>query len=111
MVASGVGLAIGVVSGIAWGLLSFAVRFFYLNLLLAPVAGLAIGEIVSLSVNRKRSRGLQIIASVAVVISYFVNIAFQGFFPLIPFNPMMLGIDILAIILGIVSAIRPFGFR
>ena len=72
--ASGTALGMSIVSGIGWGLINGLVPFFYLNLLLAAGAGYAIGEVISLSVNRKRGRGLATIAGVALVISYLLSI-------------------------------------
>jgi len=63
-----------IVCGIIWGLINSLIPFFYLNLLLAAGAGYVIGEVVSLSVNRKRGRGLAAIAGAALVISYLVSI-------------------------------------
>ena len=93
--ATGTALGMAIVCGIVWGLIGWTARFFYLNLLLAPGAGYAIGEVTSLSVNRKRGTGLAIVGSLAVVISYLVSI----FFPLwwLSFNLL----DILALALGI----------
>jgi hypothetical protein len=93
--AAGTALGMAIVCGIVWGLIGGTAHFFYLNLLLAPGAGYAIGEVTSLSVNRKRGTGLAIVGSLAVVISYLVSI----FFPLwwLSFNLL----DILALALGI----------
>ncbi len=68
-----------VICGIAWGTVTGLVPFFYLNLLLAPGAGYAIGEVISLSVNRKRGTWLAVIAGIAVAISYIVSLWFVGF--------------------------------
>lgn len=46
--------------------------FIYFNFLLAAAFGFAIGELISLSVNRKRGRSLAIIAGTAVALSYVV---------------------------------------
>jgi uncharacterized ion transporter superfamily protein YfcC len=66
--------------GAIWGLIEWAVRFVYLSLLLAPAVGYAIGEVISLSVNRKRGTPLAVVAGFAVIISYlFSNVRFfQG---------------------------------
>ncbi len=87
-----------IVCGIAWGIVKSFMPFLYLNLLLAPGAGYAIGEVVSLSVNRKRAIGLAVVASLAVVISYLIGI----FFPLWGLRFSLL--DILALALGIFVA-------
>ena len=97
--AIGTGLGMAIVCGIVWGLIAGLVPFFYLNLLLAPGAGYAIGEVTSLSVNRKRGTRLAIIAGLAVVISYLVSI----FFPLWGLRFSLF--DILALALGIFVAV------
>ena len=84
------------------------VPFFYLNLLLAPGVGYAIGELVSLSVNRKRGTGLAVVASVAVVISYLIsNIRFFQGMILFPFSfsPFHLVVVVVALALGIFIAV------
>ena len=72
--AIGTALGMAIACGIVWGLVANLMPFFYLNLILAPAAGYAIGEVVSLSVNRKRGTGLAIVAGIAVVISYLVSL-------------------------------------
>ena len=96
--AVGTGLGMAIVCGIVWGALMGLVPFFYLNLLLAPGAGYAIGEVISLSVNRKRGTGLAIVAGITMVISYLVSILYPWGFPFSPF-------DLLALALGIFVAI------
>ncbi len=74
------------------------VPFFFLNFLLAAGVGYAIGNVISLSVNRKRGAGLATIAGIAVAISYLVSI----------FLPWGFGfrlLDLLAIALGIFVAV------
>lgn len=83
-----------IVCGIAWGMVMRFVPLFYLNLLLALGAGYAIGELVSLSVNRKRGTGLAIIAGNAVVISYLVSFLFQPGFPFGLFSLLALALGI-----------------
>jgi len=87
-----------IVCGIAWGVVGGFVRFFLLNLILAAGAGYAIGEVISLSVNRKRGTGLAVIAGGALVASYLVSI----------FSPWGHGFglfDLLALALGIFVAV------
>ena len=100
--AIGTGLGMAIVCGIVWGVIIGLVPFFYINLLLAPGAGYAIGEVVSLSVNRKRGKGLAAIAGIAVAISYLVNILSFGGLPFGLFNILL---DLLALALGIFVAI------
>ncbi len=88
-----------VVGGLIWGVLGSLLGFFFLNLLLAAGVGYAIGEVISLSVNRKRGRNLAIIAGFAVAISYLVSI----------FLPREVGFqlfDLLAIAVGIYVAVN-----
>ena len=99
--AIGTGLGMAIVCGIVWGVVGGLVPFFYLNLLfnllLAAGVGYAIGEVVSLSVNRKRATGLAIVAGLAVAMSYLVNI-------LLPWGFGFRLFDLLALALGIFVA-------
>ena len=103
--AVGAGLGVAIVGGIVWGVVMDLVSFFYLNLLLAPGLGYAIGEVVSLSVNRKRGTGLAIIAGIAVAISYIVSLLFGHGLPFVPFNILFLVLGLLALALGIFIAV------
>ena len=109
--AVGTGLGMAIICGIAWGAIEWVVPFFSLNLLLAPAAGYAIGEVVSLSVNRKRGTGLAVVAGTAVVISYIFSLWFVSFLQGIPFHLVFdLGLfnilyHLLALALGIYIAI------
>ena len=67
MTATGMAFACGAVW---WAVMPFS----YFNFLLAAGFGYAIGEVISRSVNRKRGRGLALIAGVAVVVAYLVSI-------------------------------------
>ena len=100
-IGSGLGTAIGV--GLIWGIINGVVPFFNLNLLLAPGAGYTIGEAVSFSVNRKRSRGLAAIAGITLIISYLVSIFSFG---RVPFGPFSIVLDLVAIALGIYVAVN-----
>lgn len=101
--AAGTALGMAVVCGLVWGIISYLVPFFYLNLLLGPGAGYAIGETVSLAVNRKRGIWLAVVAGMAMVVSYLVRIFLPwGFF----FGPFRLLLDLLALALGIFVAVN-----
>ena len=93
---TGLGMAIGL--GIVWAVVGWFLRFPFLNLILAAGAGYAIGEIIGLSVNRKRGTGLAIIAGIAVAISYLVSI-------LLPWGFGFRLFDLLALALGIFVAV------
>jgi len=100
-----------IVCGIIWGALEWVIPFFSFNLLLAPGAGYAIGEVISLSANRKRGKGLATIASIAVPISYLVSLSFVSlslgipFFMVLPFGLFSILYNLLALGLGIWVAI------
>lgn len=100
--AIGTALGMAIVCGVVWGVVGSFVPFFYINLLLGPGVGYAIGEVVSLSVNRKRGRGLASVAGIAVVISYLVSILL----PLgLPFGLFHIVLDLVALALGIFVAV------
>ena len=67
-----VGLAFAL--GAAWWVIRTVMGIPYFNFLLAAGFGYAIGEVVGRSVNRKRSRGLALIAGTGVVLSFIISI-------------------------------------
>ncbi len=93
--AIGTALGMAIAGGVVWGLVGIFVPFFLLSFLLAAGVGYAIGEVVSLAVNRKRGTGLATVAGMAVAISYLVSLYF-GFFHIL---------DLLALALGIFIAV------
>ena len=103
--AAGTALGIAIICGFAWGAIRGVMPFFYLNFLLAAGVGYAVGEVVSLSVNRKRGTGLAIVAGTGVVISYLVSILSPWGVPLVLFNILYLVVDLLALALGIFVAV------
>lgn len=108
LIAIGTGLGMAIVCGAIWGLIEGAVRFLYLSLLLAPAVGYVIGEVISLSVNRKRGTGLAVVAGTAIVISYLIsNIRFfQGTISFsFSFSPFHLVLALVALALGIFIAV------
>lgn len=100
--AVGTALGMAIVCGVVWGLIGSFVPFIFLNLLLAAGAGYAIGEVVSLSVNRKRGTGLATIAGIAVAISYLVSLLLPWG---LPFGLSFHFLDLLALALGIYVAV------
>ena len=102
--AFGVGLGVSIVVGIAWGWLWEVVGFFFFSLLLGAGAGYAIAEVLSLSVNRKRGRVLEVIGGFCVVVSYIVaNVGLSGG-ALTFFDDFSL-YDILVLAIGVVVAV------
>lgn len=73
-VLAGVGLAIGL--GVLWVFLRAYVPF---GFVLIPLGiGFVIGEGISLAVNRKRGRGLQVVAGCCVLASFVVSGAIRS---------------------------------
>ena len=96
--AMGTGVGMAIVCGLVWGVVGVFIPFFFLNFLLAAGVGYAIGEVVSLSVNRKRGTGLAVVGGFAVAIGYLVSI-------LLPWGFSFGLLDLLAIALGIFVAV------
>jgi len=108
LIAIGTGLGMAIACGAIWGLIEWAVRFLYLSLLLAPAVGYTIGEVISLSVNRKRGTTLAVVAGIAVAISFLIsNIRlFQGMILFsFSFSPFHLVLNLVALALGIFIAV------
>ena len=109
--AIGAGLGTAIVCGLIWGIIELVIPLFSFNLLLAPAAGFAIRETVSLSVNRKRGTGLAIIAGVAVIISYANSLWFATslfglpFYAGLPIGLFNIMYHLLALAIGIFVAV------
>ena len=86
LIAAGTALGMAIVCGLAWGAIEWKIPFFSFNLLLAPAAGYAIGEVVSRASNRKRGTGLAVVGGIALAVSYFITFIFPGGLPIGPFN-------------------------
>jgi hypothetical protein len=92
--AAGAGIGIAVGCGIGWGFIQQFLFSGYFSLLIAGAAGYAIGEVISLSVNRKSGNGLALIGGLAVILSYVIStFTFWGWH----FNL----IDILSVAIGV----------
>ena len=101
--AIGAGLGMAIVCGLVWGVVEWVIPLFSFNLLLAPAAGYAIGEVVGLSVNRKRGVGLAIVAGAAVAVSYFISfLLFPGGLPIGLFRILY---HLVALALGVFVAV------
>ncbi len=87
--------------GAVWSFIPFGGFFL---LIIAIGVGYAIGEVVSFSVNRKRGRGLQVIAGSSMVVSYVVRSLLDT--PLPNFVDSFLNVyGLIALVLGIVVAV------
>jgi hypothetical protein len=112
LIAVGTALGMAIACGIAWGVIEWLVPFFSLNLILAPAAGYAIGEVVSLSVNRKRGTGLAMVGGIAVAVSYVFSLlaisllAGISFHQALPIGIFGIIYHIIAVALGIFIAVN-----
>jgi hypothetical protein len=104
LIAVATGLGMAIVYGLIWGLISSFLDFFYLNLLLAAGSGYAIGEVISLSVNRKRGLKLAVIAGIAVAISYLISV-FPPWGDTFAFSILRLVLDLVGVAIGIYIAV------
>lgn len=92
---------LAIVSGMLW---AFVPLRGYFSFLIALGVGYGIGELISLSVNRKRGSGLQAIAAISMVLSYLTrsiasNIPFFGFADIFGLVALVLGVSIAVSIL------------
>ncbi|MFQ5988119.1 MAG: hypothetical protein ACE5H6_04635 [Dehalococcoidia bacterium] len=92
LIASAVGVGVATIAGIAWALLFRLFPNIYFYVLLGAGVGFAIGELISLSVNRKRGLRLQVIGGMSVVLSSAIGYLFMGFFSLYLLIGLALGI-------------------
>ena len=75
----------------------------FLLLTIAAGIGYAIGEVISLAVNRKRGPGLQVIAALSMVTSYLVRTAIDA--PSTAFLDTLLSVyGLIAMVLGVIVA-------
>lgn len=100
---AGVGMALA--GGFLWALVDRLVPFIYLDLLFAGIFGYALGEVMSLAVNRKQSRGLAVMACACVAVGYIVKLGFSAY---MIFGLIRIGLDFLALVVGMLTAVRPF---
>ncbi len=71
--ALGTGIGMGIICGLIWWVVYLFLPFFFiLRFFLAAGVGYAIGEVVSISVNRKRGIGLAIIGGFSAALSYVI---------------------------------------
>jgi len=94
LIAVGVGVGVAAAAGFVWALIWNAIHFLFLSLLIAAGIGYAIGEVISLSTNRKRGPGLQVIAGISVVVSFAVYYLFVPWFSFYTIIGLALGIVI-----------------
>ncbi len=111
LIAAGTALGMAIACGAVWGLIEWLVPVFSLNILLAPAAGYAIGEVTSLAVNRKRGTGLAVVGGIAAVVSYIFSLlaisllAGIAFSQALPVSVFSIIYHIIAVGLGIFLAV------
>lgn len=97
-----VGLGIAIVAGAFWFVIRLFIPYVLFNLLIAAGVGYGIGELTSLSINRKRGRSLKIIAAICMVLAFVIgNHVLFPFQFILSFNLL----NLLAIGIGIYLAI------
>ena len=98
-----VGLGIAIVAGAIWYVIRLFTPYMVLfNLLIAAGVGYGIGELTSISINRKRGLPLKIIAGVCVVLAFTIgNQVLLPFHLILSFNFF----NLIAIGIGIYLAI------
>ena len=97
LIASAVGVGVAAVAGFAWAMIWNQIHFLVLSLLIAAAIGYAIGELISLSVNRKRGLRLQVIGGMSMVLSYLVYYLFVPWLDLYSIIGLALGIIVAVI--------------
>ncbi len=101
--ATSVGMAFA--CGAAWWAARLATGIPYFGFLLAAGFGYAIGELVGLSVNRKRGRWLPVIAGAGVALAFVISIFPPWGVWLHYFSPTSLAVNLLAVALGVWIAV------
>ena len=99
--AIGAGLGIGIACGFAWWAIDLILPFFFLRLIIAAGAGYAVGEIISLAVNRKRGTALAVIGGMSAAISF--TIAFVLSIP--HFSILNIAISLVMLALAVYMAV------
>ncbi len=100
--AIGAGVGIALVCGFAWFVLNTILPFFFLRLFIAAGAGYAIGEVISLSVNRKRGTGLSIVGGISTTLCFAIaNVVFTPWIGLMSILLSLLGLAV-AIFMAVV---------
>jgi hypothetical protein len=100
---AGTALGMGIGVGLIWGLIDIVLPFRMLSLLIAAAIGYGIGEVISLSVNRKRGNVLAVLGGLAVLIAYLVNIFTFGS---MPYGAFQIIFDLVGLGIGIYMAVN-----
>ena len=93
-----VALAVAIGGGILWGIFNGIFIVPFLRSLVALVVGYGAGELISLSVNRKRGSGLAWIAGGTVVMAFLISLLVH------PFSDYIFGLIFIAA--GVYTAVK-----
>jgi hypothetical protein len=105
--AAGAALGMAIVIGVVWGIIESYLPFRFFSLIIGAGVGYAIGEVVSLAVNRKRGVWLAVMGSLAVVISYGITYLVDFFrFGFVSFDVYRLVFVLVAIGLGVFMVVN-----
>ena len=75
--AIGVGIGIAIACGVAWWAINLILPFYFLQFFVGAGAGYAIGEVISLAVNRKRGTGLAVVSGICAAFGFAVANVFS----------------------------------
>ncbi len=101
VIASVLALVLAFVLGLAWGFLKFRIPF--IGLILGLAVGFATGEVIALSLNRKRGTGLVVIAALSVIAAnLWANTIFSPFSPFVAWTSIW---ELGAVFLGVLAVI------
>jgi hypothetical protein len=105
--AAGTALGMAIIIGVVWGFVESYLPFRFFTLIIGAGVGWVIGEVVGLSVNRKRGVWLAVIGSLGVLIAYGMTFAVELFrFGHIYFSGFGILYTLGAIALGIFMAVN-----
>jgi hypothetical protein len=105
--AASAALGMAVVIGVVWGIIESYLPFRFFSLIIGAGVGYAIGEVVSLAVNRKRGVWLAVMGGAAVVIAYGITYLVDFFrFGFVVFDVYRLVFVLVAIGLGVFMAVN-----
>jgi hypothetical protein len=105
--AVGAALGMAIVIGVVWGIIESYLPYRFFSLIIGAGLGWAVGEVVSLAVNRKRGVWLAVVGALAVVIAYGITYLVDFFrFGSVSFDAYRLIFVLVAIGLGVFMAVR-----
>lgn len=102
LIAAATALGMALATGLVWGVLRALLPYIFVNVILGGGVGLAVGEVVSRAINRKRGNWLAVIGGLAIPASYLASIPFNMMFR---YEAVFHPLDILAIAIGVFVAV------